>query len=534
MQTQKDNKKPNTRYTQSYDLFLRLADKVMSNRPWRKLGLFSYYDAPYFDSESVFLSPKQVMVAMAKEAAREDKTVVFVMDALEEGSMGFSAEADFRQFMTLFDEAFPDSMKFYFGPADSDKVWLHSLEHLKIPASWLVKKPYVFAEVLTDASPTGEDWGPGDVSFEDMSGLHEVLVEKLGPPSLTEEVLEKMRKEVASKTRGIGASDYAGEAIGLLVSPGTAVTHGVKYLGKLLSTVKDRRKKEVKDVYLEWRQRVDNAYSRDNLDRFFDSTPEYDSRVVAALLQKKPVLVITETRDTLFDAFLPLLLQNLMDEIGYVPPGKRPRFHTEGEKPASGGTEEEQSDGQTPMDYERAGVDESELPPVTGRLMMTMMEEASAGAEHHAVAGDDSFGGKPRVIILLDAATHLSNFERSFRSVLRIPERFPNMSVAASFFTNRETMTIALQEGVLEYISNRALVMDLNPALFEAATSKLPVSKKAWLEGRLREMAGITSNGGAAFLEYYASADEPWALRVLKKPRLGLAKRVFHWLGRQK
>jgi hypothetical protein len=108
------------------------------------------------------------------------------------------------------------------------------------------------------------------------------------------------------------------------------------------------------------------------------------------------------------------------------------------------------------------------------------------------------------------------------------------MSVAASFFTNRETMSIALQEGVLEYMGDRALVMDLNPALFDAVTSKLPVSKKAWLEGRLREMAGITFDRGAAFLEYYASADEPWALRVLKKPKSGLAKTVRRWLGRQK
>jgi len=534
MQTRKDDKEPNSRYRQSYDLFARLTSNVMSSRPWRKLGLFSYYDAPYFDSESVYLSPKQVMVAMAKEAAREDKTVVFVMDALEEGGMGFSAEADFRQFMALFDEVFPNSAKFYFGAADSDKVWLHALERLKIPASWLVNRPNVFAEVLSDASATGEDLGPGDVSFEDMSGLHEALVEKLGPPSLTEEVLEKMKKGVATRTRGIGASDYAGEAISLLVSPGTAVTHGVKYLGKLVSTVKGRRKKEVKDVYLEWRQRVESAYSHENLGKFFDSAPDYNSGLAEALSQKKPVLVITETRDTLFDAFLPLLLRNLMDEIGYVPPSKRPRVHIHGEKPTARGTEEEQSEGQASTDEELARVDESELPPVTGRLMMTMIEEASAGAELHGVARDDSFGGKPKVMILLDAATHLSNFERSFGSVLRIPERFPNMSVAASFFTNRETMSIALQEGVLEYMGDRALVMDLNPALFDAVTSKLPVSKKAWLEGRLREMAGITFDRGAAFLEYYASADEPWALRVLKKPKSGLAKTVRRWLGRQK
>ncbi len=506
----------------------------MSNRPWRKLGLFSYYDAPYFDSESLYLLPKQVMVAMAKEAAGEDRTVVFVMDALEQGGMGFSTEADFRQFMALFDQVFPDSAKFYFGAGDSGNAWLHALERLKIPASWLVKRPNVLAEVLSDASTTGEDLGPGDVSFEDMSGLHDVLVEKLGPPSLTEEVFDKVKKVVASKTRGIGASDYAGEALGLLVSPGTAVTQGVKYLGKFMSTVKDRRKKEVKDVYLEWRQRVVSACSAENLGKFIESAPNYSSGLAEAVSQKKPVLVITETRATLFDVFLPLLLQNLMDEIGYVPPSKRPRAHTEGEEPTSRGTEEEQQEGQASADGEMTHVDESELPPVTGRLMMTMIEEAGAGTEPQAAARDDSFGGKPKAIILLDAATHLSSFKRSFKSVLRIPERFPNMSVAASFFTNKETIGNALQEGVLEYMGDRALVMDLNPAQFEAVTSKLPMTKKAWLEDRLREMAGMTSEGGGAFLEYYASADEPWALRVLKKPKSSLAKTVRRWLGRQK
>ena len=514
------------RYKRGYEWFSHLANADLSRKPWRRLGFFSFYDAPFAESDLLYLSPKQVMLTMARMVKDKETGLVFVVDAMEKDEMGLSTRAGFDQFMEIFDGLFPDSSKFYFGPKESDRQWLHEYSSLRIPLNWLVKRPNVFAEVLSDASPVGERVGPGDASFEDYAGMIEVLVEKLGPPSLTEEVMGKIRSTEAS--------DYAGEAVGMMtvfISPATAVSRGVRYLGKFMSLVKDRRKQEVKDVYLEWTDRVKRGYSEEKLKRFFDESPEFNSGLVEAVASFKPVLIILETRGTLYDLFLPLVLQHLVEEIGYIPPHRRPKKKPEEEKKGKK-DEEWESDA---LSYESVEtIEEGDLPPVTDQLIQSVIgqEEAFTGSELDI--SEDEFEGKPKTVLFLDAATHLSKFSQSFRFALNIPEKYPNMSVAASFFTDREKINQALQEGVLEYMKERALIFDLHPALFDMATARMPVSKKAWLNGRLQEMEKIRSEGEVAFLEFSSMDETKWTLRVVEKPEIEALAKIRSWFRRGK
>jgi hypothetical protein len=512
------------RYKRGYEWFSHLAHSDLSRRAWRRLGIFSFYDAPFAESDLLYLSPKQVMLTMAKLAKTKEAGLVFVVDAMEKAEMGLSTRAGFNQFMEIFEGLFPDSSKFYFGPKESDRVWLHEYPSLKIPLSWLVKRPNVFAEVLSDASPVGERVGPGDVSFENFEGMIEVLVEKLGPPSLTEEVMGKIRSTEAS--------EYAGEAVGMMtvfVSPATAVSRGVRYLGKFMSMVKDRRKQEVKDVYLEWTDRVKRGYSEEKLRRFFDDSPDFNSGLVDAVASFKPVLVILETRGTLYDLFLPLVLQHLVEEIGYIPAHRRPKKQTEEKK---GGRSEEDWESES-LSYESIeDIEEEDLPPVTDQLIQSVIDKDETLATSELDISEDQYEGKPETILFLDAATHLSKFNRSFKFALNIPDKYTNMSVAASFFTNREKISQALQEGVLEYMKERALIFDLHPSLFDMATSRMPVSKKAWLNGRLQEMEKIRSEGEVAFLEFASSDKTQWALRVVEKPEIEALTKIRSWFRR--
>ena len=145
---------------------------------------------------------------------------------------------------------------------------------------------------------------------------------------------------------------------------------------------------------------------------------------------------------------------------------------------------------------------------------------------------EDHFEGKPETILFLDAATHLSKFNRSFKFALNLPEKYPNMSVAASFFTDREKISPALQEGVLDYVKEQALIFDLHPALFDMVTARMPVSKKAWLNGRLQDMERIRSEGEVAFLEFSRTDSPQWALRVVEKPELEALARIRSWFKR--
>ncbi len=512
------------RYKRGYEWFSHLANAKLSRRSWRRLGIFSFYDAPFAESDLLYLSPKQVMLTMAKMAKTKESGLVLVVDAMEKDEMGLSTKAGFDQFMEIFDGLFPDSSKFYFGPSESERNWLHKFSALKIPLDWLVKRPNVFAEVLSDASPVGERVGPGDAAFEDFAGMIEVLVEKLGPPSLTEEVMGKIRSTEAS--------EYAGEAVGMMtvfISPATAVSRGVRYLGKFMSMVKDRRKQEVKDVYSEWTERVKRGYSEDKLKKFFDDSPNFESGLVEAVASFKPVLVILETRGTLYDLFLPLVLQHLVEEIGYIPLHKRPKQIDEDK---ISGKKEDGWESES-LSYESIeSVEDSDLPPVTDQLIQSVMDQEETVTNPILEISKDEFEGKPETILFLDAATHLSKFNRSFKFALNLPEKYTNMSVAASFFTDREKISQALQEGVLEYMRERALIFDLHPALFDMATSRMPVSKKAWLNGRLQEMEKIRSQGEVAFLEFSITDEKKWALRVVEKPEIEALAKIRSWFRR--
>ncbi len=512
------------RYKRGYEWFSHLANANLSKKPWRRLGIFSFFDAPFAESDLLYLSPKQVMLTMARMAKSKETGLVFVIDAMEKEEMGLSTKKGFDQFMEIFDGLFPDSSKFYFGPKESDRQWLQEYASLRIPLDWLIKKPNVFAEVLSDASPVGEQVGPGDASFEDFAGMIEVLVEKLGPPSLTEEVMGKIRSTEAS--------EYAGEAVGMMtvfISPATAVTRGVRYLGKFMSLIKDRRKQEVKDVYVEWTERVKKGYSEEKLKQFFDESPDFNSGLVEAVASFKPVLIILNTRGTLYDLFLPLVLQHLVEEIGYIPPHRRPKKKEEDKKK---GKKEESWESES-LSYESVEtIEDGDLPPVTDQLIQSIMEQEEALSESELDISEDVFEGKPETILFLDAATHLSKFNRSFKFALNIPEKYPNMSVGASFFTDREKISQALQEGVLEYMKERALIFDLHPALFDMATARMPVSKKAWLNGRLQEMEKVRSDGEVAFLEYSSTDDPKWALRVVEKPESDALMKIRSWFRR--
>ncbi len=146
---------------------------------------------------------------------------------------------------------------------------------------------------------------------------------------------------------------------------------------------------------------------------------------------------------------------------------------------------------------------------------------------------EEEFEGKPETILFLDAATHLSKFRRSFKFALNLPEKYPNMSVASSFFTDREKISKALEEGVLDYMKERALVFDLHPYLFDLATANMPVSRKAWLLEKLQEMERLRSEGGVAFLEYNSSKDETWKLHIVRRPEPAAIAKLRSWFRRR-
>jgi hypothetical protein len=493
-------------YEKGYREFSKLIAKELA-RNWNKLGIFSFFDGPYIDNEEYYLGPKQALLSIAEHSNPSDTAKIFILDSLQPGRLELCEKSGFELFVRKFEEIFPNSEKYYFGPRTSKKEWLHDFQTLKIPLSWMIKRPNKFAEVLTDASPIGEDIEPGDAAFEDFSSMHEVLVSKLGPPSLTEEVLGRIRdgdtSEVAGEAAGIMAS---------LVSPATAVSKGVRYLGRFMTILMDRRKQEVKEVYEEWKNRVKETFKEENLKKFFDEDDGEQQQVIKTIKEGKDVLLILETRDTLYDLFYPLVIQNLVEEIGYIPPQRRKK--RDPRLTLSSADEDEYDWDGVELQYDE--IDESDLPPVTDKLIQRIMDTQEDASLIKAGVNDE-FEGKPMTTLLLDSATHLSKFKRSFRFALRLPEKYPNIRVAAGFYTSKDSINKTLQDGVLEFISEHAYIFDLHPALFDLVTMNIPISQKARIQGYLQEISTIRENRELTFLGFDHSNDSNWRLLTSKK-----------------
>lgn len=467
-------------YEQGYKQFHKMIHSKFIKIPWRHLGVFSFFNAPLLESTKMYLSEKEVLLAIASEIKTHQNSLVFIIDATDD------SENEFQGFIQLFRKVFPKCRMLYFGPKDTERTWLHEFQVTKIPLSWMIKRPDIFARALTDSSPLGEKFGPADVSFEDITEMKEVLTEKLGPPSLSGEVLGRFRDA--------DVSEYAGEAVGIataIINPAVAVSRGVRYLGKFVSLVRKRRQKEIKELHTEWRLKVENAFSDDNIVKFFDTSSSAESELLQAQYDTNPVLLLIETRETLYDVFMPLVLHHLIEEIGYKPTIKR--------------IEEYDLD----TEFEEILDDEMEI-----------SEEADSKKRTEEKAK------KPEVLIFMDFGTHLSNFRTSFQYMLKAPDKFANISLSASFYTDHRRVKEILGEATQKFINTRAIIFDLHPTLFDLVTTKTPVTTKAWLQDCLRKMKTIQSKDAIAFLEYNSLEKDNWQMRSSLRIQKGIIARI--------
>ena len=188
---------------------------------------------------------------------------------------------------------------------------------------------------------------------------------------------------------------------------------------------------------------------------------------------------MTETRGTLYDLFLPLFFQHFAENMGYLRKGKRQR------------------------------------------LKIQASEDWNKGdnTDRDTITSDISGDKKPEIAFFIDGATHLSKLSKSFASILNFPDKYSNISIAASFFTDRESLSDPFERSATECIKEWAFIFDLHPRLFDLATSKMPISEKAWLNSQLQVLKRIRSDSGVAFLEYLNINKGEWRLHSLGKPK---------------
>jgi hypothetical protein len=454
--------------------------------PWRHLGVFSFYDAPYIDNDKLYLSSREVLLAIAAEFKNQQNSAIFYIDASN------NSDVELQRFIQLFCHVFPQFAIFYFGPKDSERTWLHEYESVKIPLRWLMKRPDLFAKAISDSSPIGEILGPADVSFEDITEMKDVLIDKLGPPSLSGEVLGRFGDA--------DVSEYAGEAVGIataLINPAVAVSRGVRYLGKFVSLVRKRRQKEIRELHAEWRQKVVNAYSEESIKKLFDISFSAESKLIQSQSGCRPILVLMETRETLYDVFMPLIFHHLIEELG----NKQK-------------TKEMDIDDETISDIDDILDEEIEL-----------TDDKDIKRETETTR--DLFKKVSNILLFIDFGTHFSNFKTSFQHLLKAPDRFTNVSLSASFYTEHRRAKEALGDAIQKFINTRAIVFDLHPALFDLVTMQTPVTTKAWVQSCLREIKAAQSHNALAFLEYSSLEPDRWIMRSSAKR--GVLTRIRRW-----
>jgi len=285
------------------ELSLKAAERIIGDLRWSRLGIVTFKDEELLSSKSALVAPEFLLLSMAVKAVERDIKAILVLNARKQHALNLSGQEGLRAFLDLLGPDGPRPL--YFGV--SGEGHLASLDRARLSISWLAANPGVLARLIEAASPV--ERRVKEIDLSSLEALSALLVEKLGPPSLKEDVVVKIK--------GANKYEVAADALSTaaaVISPTSLLATGIKYAAKFFSLVRERRKEEYK-AYLEtWKKNVEEAFSVDKLSALLcedDLEP-----IQASLEQHGLAVIIHDVMGTPHELFLPLLLLNMASELG--------------------------------------------------------------------------------------------------------------------------------------------------------------------------------------------------------------------------
>ncbi len=470
-----------SKYQSGYAVFKHLFEKV-TKRDVKRFSILTYYDRPFHDSEDALMTSEQATIALANWMLNSNSHIIIFLDTLHNHEYNLSTLKGFQQFMSILSEGLSDYTIFRLGLNNEIKPWLNEYPHAKLSLDWLSKHSDELAKILTDASPVRRDVSQEEAQIENFEELYELLVEQLGPPSISDELIGKIKEA--------DSSDVAGEALTLLtvfVSPGTAVSKGVKYLSRFMSLVKDRRKKEVQQVFQEWEERVRMGYTPEKLKEFIND--EDHNQLIEAIRNHKVTIILNDTKKTIYEIFAPLLIENILYDLG------------------------------------------AELPESTTET--NDEDNAQLDAPEETENNTESLNNEVlplHVTLIYDSFINLLKYKLSTSVFDELITKYVNFSLVPILASSEVEDNQYVTDKIADLLEDGALVFDMSYTLFDTLFKVSSMSERAWIEHLFQNIYELRNKNRIATLDYYPIRDEAWTLlqvRIVHASPIKRIKKIF-------
>ena len=471
-----------SRYQSGYAVFKHLFEKV-TKRDIKRFSILTYYDQPFHDSEDALMTSEQATIALTNWILDNQSHIIIFLDTLHNHEYNLSTLEGFQHFMSILSGELEDYTIFRLGINNNVKPWLNEFPHAKLSMDWLSKHSDELAKILTDASPVMRDVSQEEAQISNFEDLYELLVEQLGPPSITDELMGKI-KEAES-------SDVAGEALTLLtvfVSPGTAVSKGVKYLSRFMSLVKDRRKKEVQQVFQEWDDRVREGYAPEKLKEFI-SDDEHE-QLIEAIRNHRITIIFNDTKKTIYEIFAPLLIENILYDLG--------------------AQKQESEKNEEITDEANSETNEN-------------IEKSNEASQNNAII--------PRVTLIYDSFINLLKYKLSTNVFDTLINQFDNFSIVPILASSEVEDKKYVTDKLADLLEDGALVFDMSYSLFDTLFKVSSMSERAWIEFLFRTIYELRNKNRIAALDYYPMRKESWSLLQVRIVHASPIKKIRKLFG---
>ena len=281
---------------------LRAAEQLTGDLGWSKLALLAFKDEELVSAEGKAITPELILLSLAIRARERGLKAIVVLNARKEHALNLMGQEGLSALSEIASKLGLDLL--YFGPSSEGP--LASLRRIKLDMDWLALNAAAFARLAEAASPV--DRKAGEVDVSSISAISRFLINMLGPPSLKEDMITRIK----------GADKYqvAADAISTaaaIISPTALIGTGLKYAAKFFNLVRQRRREEYR-AYLEtWRKNVEAAFAEEVLANLLgeDGLGPLKER----LGERGLAIVVQDVIGTPHELFLPLLISSLAEEL---------------------------------------------------------------------------------------------------------------------------------------------------------------------------------------------------------------------------
>ncbi|WEU40554.1 MAG: hypothetical protein OdinLCB4_001085 [Candidatus Odinarchaeum yellowstonii] len=298
-------------FSKSLEAARSIAKTLVARKLSGDIALITYDDNIVYDSKNLQVTCSQILAYIAQEEAVKGRRILLCLNL---SSVDKTLQELLNNLKKIFVEEHVDSAILFFGETPDTQIG----NHIKIDLDWLGANPAYLTEIISETSIKKTEFDLKKLCYNKtlshIDELSNILIKNLGPPSLIEDLSLKVVKEKPQVKADEAASIAAGVGSFIIASsPTLLLLKGLKYISSLYNLLKQRHDEKTRRFLEKWAEEVSEGYSAVKLVNFFEKgISEY---LKTLFQEKKIVILVNLTFNTMYDLFYPVLLYNILDVI---------------------------------------------------------------------------------------------------------------------------------------------------------------------------------------------------------------------------